>query len=172
VRFSQLHSKNELVLEFDGFIETARIASRHSKFNSHVGRGVDNILATARWTKRVLTASPPATAPAAPSNPSSTTASSPLPTLKFTEDALLDQYIQHTRIVERDPPPHRRSPGLLFVLQNLEDRLDVIHGVATRDNNHAQLSRTKSSPSSGPSSAETGAARQIRLAAPAAAAGR
>ena len=45
VRFSQLHSKNELVLEFDGFIETARIASYDlQKFNSHVGRGVDNIM--------------------------------------------------------------------------------------------------------------------------------
>ena len=31
--------RNELVLEFDGFIETARIASYDlQKFNSHVGR--------------------------------------------------------------------------------------------------------------------------------------
>ncbi len=55
VRFSHLHSKNELVLEFDGFIETARIASYDlQKFNSHVGRAVDTILSTARWTQHVL----------------------------------------------------------------------------------------------------------------------
>jgi hypothetical protein len=31
--------RNELVLEFDGFVETARIASYDlQKFNSHVGR--------------------------------------------------------------------------------------------------------------------------------------
>jgi hypothetical protein len=132
VRFSQLHSKNELVLEFDGFIETARIASYDlQKFNSHVGRGVDNILATARWTKRVLDG--------IAARDGSRGA---LQSLKFTEDALLDQYIQHTRIVEDEI--HRliaEAQALLLVLQNLEDRLDVIHGIATRDNTHAQLSK-------------------------------
>jgi len=144
VRFSQLHSKNELVLEFDGFIETARIASYDlQKFNSHVGRGVDNILATARWTKRVLDGI------AARDGSRGALQSfitdhvlAPFQPLKFTEDALLDQYIQHTRIVEDEI--HRliaEAQALLLVLQNLEDRLDVIHGIATRDNTHAQLSK-------------------------------
>jgi len=144
VRFSQLHSKNELVLEFDGFIETARIASYDlQKFNSHVGRGVDNILATARWTKRVLDgiAARDGSRGALQSFINDRVLA-PFQPLKFTEDALLDQYIQHTRIVEDEI--HRliaEAQALLFVLQNLEDRLDVIHGIATRDNNHAQLSK-------------------------------
>jgi len=144
VRFSQLHSKNELVLEFDGFIETARIASYDlQKFNSHVGRGVDNILATARWTKRVLDgiAARDGSRGALQSFITDRVLA-PFQPLKFTEDALLDQYIQHTRIVEDEI--HRliaEAQALLLVLQNLEDRLDVIHGIATRDNTHAQLSK-------------------------------
>lgn len=146
VRFSQLHSKNELVLEFDGFVETARIASYDlQKFNSHVGRGVDNILATARWTKRVL-------AGIAERDASQGAISSffndrllaPFQPIKFTEDALLDQYLQHTRVVEDEI--NRlvvEAQALLLVLQNLEDRLDVIHGIAVRDNLHAQGGRNE-----------------------------
>ncbi|KAL2039223.1 hypothetical protein N7G274_007891 [Stereocaulon virgatum] len=144
VRFSQLRSKNELVLEFDGFIETARMASYDlQKFNSHIGRGVDNILATARWTKRVLggIAERDASKGAvfwfindrvlAPFQP-----------IKFTEDALLDQYIQHTRVVEDEISRLvTEAQAVLMVLNNLEDRLDVIHGIAVRDNLHAQGSK-------------------------------
>ena len=146
VRFSQLHSKNELVLEFDGFIETARIASYDlQKFNSHVGRGVDNILATARWTKRVLDS-------IAERDESRGALTSffndkllaPFQPIKFTEDALLAQYIQHTRIVEEEINRLvTEAQALLLVLQNLEDRLDVIHGIAVRDNLYAQGSRAE-----------------------------
>jgi hypothetical protein len=42
VRASRLNSKQEMLLEFDGFIDTARSASYDlQKFNSHVGRRVD-----------------------------------------------------------------------------------------------------------------------------------
>ena len=146
VRFSHLHSKNELVLEFDGFIETARIASYDlQKFNSHVGRGVDNILATARWTKRVLDGI------AERDGSQGAIASffndkllAPFQPLKFTEDALLDQYVHHTRVVEEEINRLvMEAQALLLVLQNLEDRLDVIHGIAVRDNLHAQGGRTE-----------------------------
>lgn len=146
VRHSSLRSKNELVLEFDGFIETARIASYDlQKFNSHVGRGVDNILATARWTKRVLDG-------IIDRDSSLGTVTSffankllaPFQPLKFTEDVLLDQYIQHTRMVEEEI--HRliaEAQALLHVLQNLEDRLDVMHGISVRDDIHAQSSKAE-----------------------------
>ena len=146
VRFSQLHSRNELVLEFDGFIETARIASYDlQKFNSHVGRGVDNILATARWTKRVLDGI------AARDASQGALASffndrllAPFQPVKFTEDVLLDQYVQHTRVVEDEINRLvTEAQALLLVLQNLEDRLDVIHGIATRENLHAQGSKAE-----------------------------
>ena len=146
VRFSQLHSKNELVLEFDGFVETARIASYDlQKFNSHVSRGVDNILATARWTKRVLDGM------AERDGSRGLIASffserllAPFQPIRFTEDALLAQYIQHTRAVEEEINRLvMEAQALLLVLQNLEDRLDVIHGIAVRDNLHVQGSRAE-----------------------------
>ena len=146
VRFSQLPSKNELVLEFDGFIETARIASYDlQKFNSHVGRGVDNILATARWTKRVLDGIAERDAShSAIASFITDKLLAPFQPTKNTENILLDQYIQHTRIVEEEVIRLvAEAQALLMVLQNLEDRLDVVHGIAVRDNIQAEGSRVE-----------------------------
>lgn len=144
VRHSALRSRNELVLEFDGFVETARIASYDlQKFSSHVGRSVDNILSTARWTKRVLDG-------IVDLESSRGTISkffghrylAPFQPMRFNEDAVLTNYVTHTRLVEEEI--HRliaEAQALLRVLQNLEDRLDVIHGIAVRDNIHLQNSK-------------------------------
>ncbi|KAL8722700.1 MAG: hypothetical protein Q9225_000867 [Loekoesia sp. 1 TL-2023] len=144
IRYSSLPSKNELVFEFNGFIETAGIASSDlQKFNSHVGRAVDNILATARWTKRVLDG-------VAMEHESRGLIAgffndkllAPFQPLRFTEATILQQYTEHTRLVENEI--NRlidEAQALLGVLRNLDDRLDVIHGVAVRDNLHAQGSK-------------------------------
>ena len=144
VRHSGLRSKNELVLEFDGFIETARIASFDlQKFNSHVGRSVDNILATARWTKRVLDGIADLEGSrGAISAFFNHRILAPFQPTQFTEMTLLDHYVQHTRLVEEEI--HRliaEAQALLHVLQNLEDRLDVIHGIAVRDDIQLQSSK-------------------------------
>lgn len=144
VRFSQLHSRNEMVLEFDGFIETARIASYDlQKFNSHIGRGVDIVLSTARWTERVLDdmALKQSTRGLIPGFISDKLLA-PFQPLRFTESRLLDQYIKHTRVISEEIEQLLvEAQALLMVLQNLEDRLDVIHGIAMRDNIHAQGSK-------------------------------
>jgi hypothetical protein len=144
VRFSQLSSRNELVLEFDGFIETARMASYDlQRFNSHVGRGVDNVLATARWTQRVLDdmALKQSSRGIIPSFINDKILA-PFQPLQFTESKLLDQYIRHTRMVSEEIETLiTEAQALLGVLQNLEDRLEVIHGIAYRDNMHAQVSK-------------------------------
>lgn len=144
LRYSNLPSKSELVFEFDGFIETAGIASNDlQKFDSHVGRAVDNILATARWTKRVLDS-------VALEHGSRGTISAffndkllaPFQPLRFTEALVLQQYTEHTRVVEGEI--NRlidEAQALLGVLRNLDDRLDVIHGIAVRDDLHAQVSK-------------------------------
>ncbi|KAL9132024.1 MAG: hypothetical protein Q9217_000152 [Psora testacea] len=146
VRFSQLHSRNELVLEFDGFIETARMASYDlQKFNSHVGRAIDNILATAKWTKRALDGIAERDASrGAIASFFNDRVLAPFQPLKFTEDALLDQYIQHTHIVENEINRLvAEAQALLLILQNLEDRLDVIHGIAVRDDLHVQGTKSE-----------------------------
>jgi hypothetical protein len=143
VRFSQLSSRNELVLEFDGFIETARIASYDlQKFNSHVGRGVDNVLATARWTQRVLDEMALKQSSRGVISFINDKILAPFQPVQLTEGKLLDQYIEHTRIVSGEIEALViEAQALLGVLQNLEDRLEVIHGIAYRDDMHAQLSK-------------------------------
>ncbi|KAL8850562.1 MAG: hypothetical protein Q9221_004519 [Calogaya cf. arnoldii] len=144
LRYSSLPSRIELVFELDGFIDTASIASNDlQKFNSHVGRAVDNILATARWTKRVLDG-------VALEHESRGSISgffndkllAPFQPIRFTEATVLQQYTEHTRIVESEI--NRlidEAQALLGVLRNLDDRLDVIHGIAVRDDLHAQGSK-------------------------------
>ena len=144
VRHSALRSRNELVLEFDGFVETARIASYDlQKFSSHVGRSVDNILSTARWTKRVLDGIVDLeSSRGAISKVFGHRILAPFQPMRFNEDAVLANYITHTRLVEEEI--HRliaEAQAVLRVLQNLEDRLDVIHGIAVRDNIHLQNSK-------------------------------
>ena len=144
VRHSHLPSRNELGLEFDGFIETARIASFDlQKFNSHVGRGVDSVLATARWTRRVLDGIGMRNAErGAVVSFFNDRLLAPFQPLKFTESSVLEQYILHTRTVEDEIERLiTEAQALLQVLQNLEDRLDIIHGIAIRDRDTAQLSR-------------------------------
>ena len=144
VRHSQLPSRNELGLEFDGFIETARIASFDlQKFNSHVGRGVDSVLATARWTRKVLDGITVRDAErGALVSLFNDRLLAPFQPFKFTENSVLEQYILHTRTVEDEIARLvTEAQALLQVLQNLEDRLDIIHGIAIRDRDTAQLSR-------------------------------
>ena len=144
LRYSNLPSKTELVFELDGFIDTAAIASNDlQRFNSHVGRAVDNILATARWTKRVLDG----VALDHESRGSllgffNDRLLAPFQPIRFTEETVLQQYTEHTRIVESEI--NRlidEAQAVLSVLRNLDDRLDVIHGIAVRDDLHAQGSK-------------------------------
>ncbi|KAL8693497.1 MAG: hypothetical protein Q9218_001686 [Villophora microphyllina] len=144
IRYSNLPSKSELEFEFKGFIETAGIASADlQKFNSHVGRAVDNILATARWTKRVLdgVATDHSSRGLIPSFISNSLLA-PFQPVPFTEATVLQQYTAHTRAVEGEIN-HLidEAQALLMVLRNLDDRLDVIHGISVRDNLHAQGSK-------------------------------
>lgn len=144
VKYSQLHFKNELVHEFDGFIETARMASYNlQKFNSHVGRSVDSVLATAKWTTRVIEGiAERDSSRGAVASFISDKLLAPFQPLKFTEDAILDQYMQHTRTVEEEIKRLiDEALALLMVLQNLDNRLDVIHGISIRGNQQAQVSK-------------------------------
>ncbi|KAL9010888.1 MAG: hypothetical protein Q9173_004221 [Seirophora scorigena] len=144
LRYSSLPSKNELIFEFNGFIETASIASNDlQKFNSHVGRAVDNILATARWTKRVLEGITVEQDSRGVFNTFfNDKLLAPFQPMRFSEARVLQQYTKHTRAVESEINRLiEEAQSLLSVLRNLDDRLDVIHGVAVRDDFHAQGSK-------------------------------
>ncbi|RMZ90492.1 hypothetical protein DV736_g2282, partial [Chaetothyriales sp. CBS 134916] len=157
VRFSSLPARNELVLEFDDFIDTARTASYDlQKFNSHVGRTIDIVLSTARWTERVLDDMalqeqqqdiPPSSSSLisylsgllSPFHPLTTTTTTPT---GFTHARLLETYITHTRIIsDQLGNLITQASALLLTLQSLEDRLDLIHAIALQSQHSTQLSR-------------------------------
>lgn len=105
-----------------------------------MGRAVDSVIATTRWTTRVLDGIQERDASRGAVNAFiNDKLLAPFQPVKFTESILLDQYIQHTRIVEEEINKLiTEAQALLLVLNNLEDRLEVIHGVATREDMHAK----------------------------------
>jgi hypothetical protein len=105
-----------------------------------VGRAVDNVIATTRWTTRVLDGIQERDAGRGSINAFiNDNVLAIFQPIRFTEGILLDQYIQHTHIVEEEINKLiAEAQALLMVLNNLEDRLEVIHGIATRDGMHAK----------------------------------
>jgi len=137
VLYSNLPSKHELVLEFEGFVETARLASADlTRFNSRIGRAVDHIISTNKHTLQVLDGW------AIEASSRSRFLPSWWSTNTVTEPLLLQQYLRHTSVIEDQI--HAlilEAQALLAILQNLDDRLDVIHGIVTRDGVHIQGDR-------------------------------
>jgi hypothetical protein len=103
------------------------------------------VIATTRWTTRVLDGIQERDASRGSINAFiNDKLLAPFQAVKFTESILLDQYIQHTRLVEEEI--HKlilEAQALLQVLNNIEDRLDLIHGIATRDDVHARTLRSE-----------------------------
>lgn len=146
VRFSTLPARNEMMMEFDGFIDTSRTASNDlQRYNSHIGRAVDNVLATTRWTKRVLAAvAQNEASKSALQSLMVDAASWVFGTTPFTETAVLDQYIRHARTVEEEINRLiTEAQALLLLLTGMEDRLDVINGIVTRETHEAVSSKAE-----------------------------
>lgn len=136
VKYSTLPSRRELDNEFDYFILTAREASQDlARYNSHIGAAMDRVIATNQWTMNVLEG--------ISENEASTGAvhkalsaltrsfSAPPPTL---QERIFDQYIQHvSKNKDEIDTLIARASALLWILNNLEDRLSTIHAIALND---------------------------------------
>lgn len=133
VQFSSLPSRNELVFEFGGFIETARQASGDlTRFNSRIGRAIDNVLNTNRWTLQVIDGV--AERDAARGAVGRMLDLTPFYSPRVTEELVFEQYLKHTAAIEEQIAELIiEAQALLAILQNLDDRLDVIHSITTRD---------------------------------------
>ena len=143
VRYSTLKSKNELMLEFDAFINAASQASWDLEtFNSHIGRTVDRIMLTAQWTQRTLDqiSSPNATRGLIGKAVDALMA--PFQPVKYTEDTVLDLYIKHSDEVQQEIGDLLTEAQAVFsLLRSLEDTIDAIHGVTARDTYYTNLGR-------------------------------
>ncbi|EHK96204.1 hypothetical protein M7I_8112 [Glarea lozoyensis 74030] len=102
--------------------------------SNHVGRAVDSVIATTRWTSRVLDG-----LQEQPHNRGALSGFvndyvvAPFQPRKFTEGVLLDQYITHAQKVEVEISRLiDEAQALLRILVDLENRLDDIHGISTQ----------------------------------------
>ena len=143
VRYSQLRSRNELGFEFNRFIDVASQASWDLEtFNSHVGRTVDKVLLTARWTQRALDDIAGLNNTRGPIGDLVSKLLTPFQPIRFTEDVILDQYIKHSDAVQYEISDLLSEAQAVFVLlRSLEQTMDSIHGIAVRDAQYAETSR-------------------------------
>lgn len=102
VKFSDLPNRNELVNEFDQYIETIRqVADDLQIFNTHVGSAVDSVVSINRWTSRFID-SVEASREANDNLVSRWITGwlfAPFQPAVFDERALLDKYVEHTALV-------------------------------------------------------------------------
>ncbi|KAF4975864.1 hypothetical protein FZEAL_7405 [Fusarium zealandicum] len=152
VRHSDLQARDELLLEFDGYVDTARqTASDLQKFNTHVGSAVDAVISINRWTSRYIdTLAPDA------QDDSSLSSSSPViswaswlfhpfqptPENVFNERVLLDKYIEHTALVgDRISTLILEAQAVLRLLTKAEDHLALIYDISSRSSADAASRR-------------------------------
>ncbi|KAL1304301.1 hypothetical protein AAFC00_000705 [Neodothiora populina] len=138
VEHSKLPSRNELVFEFTGFIDTARQASKDlSRYNTRIGRGVDKILTTNKWTLQVISgvADDEAHRGSISRLMSNINIFTPfLPAQQMTQELLVEQYLRHTATIQTEIEALIiEAEALLIVLDNLDNRLQLIGDIAVRD---------------------------------------
>ena len=103
-------------------------------FNVHVGGTVDRVLITNRWTIRVIDDLALRESQKGAIEEFRERALSIFKPVKYTEKALLNQYIRHTHAVtEQIQRILEEAKNLRKVLTNLENRLDNIYGIMTSD---------------------------------------
>ncbi|KAI3530659.1 uncharacterized protein CCOS01_06785 [Colletotrichum costaricense] len=146
VRYSELPQRDELVYEFNEYIDTARLtASDLQKFNVHVGSAVDSVISINRWTSRYLdTLSASETTDVGLVSQWSSWLFYPFtPTVTpFSERTLLDKYIEHTALVsDRISSLIVEAQGVLLLLTKAEENLNQIYEIVTRSSNSVKSRR-------------------------------
>ena len=135
VRVSQLPSKNELVLELESFDESANDASsRLGSFSSSIGRAVDKIITTNRWTLRKLDSIANSDSERGLIERFKNNIMSPFKPRVTRYDEIMDQYLKHTDVVEEQITDLiLEAQALVKALQMLDNQLDAIAFITKRD---------------------------------------
>ncbi|KAF2091155.1 hypothetical protein K490DRAFT_23481, partial [Saccharata proteae CBS 121410] len=134
VRHSTLPSKASLLGEMNNFVEGAKLASSGLiRFNNRIGGAVDDILAINRRTLSRISE-------IASTQPSNTALLSRLyaavtvPIPDTPRQQLVKQYLTHTEVIESKVSKLiLEAHTMLSLLDNLDDNMDQIHSIATRD---------------------------------------
>lgn len=148
VRHSSLISKEELILEFDGFIDTAQTAtSSLQRFNTRVSSTVDWVISITRWTSRNLEPFGQEPRPDGSSGGRITGylgawtdwLFSPFQPTLLSEQYLLDRYIEHTELVsDKVGQLIGEARAVLHTLARAEEHLDAVYSFVTRTHKTVQ----------------------------------
>ncbi|KAI1818265.1 hypothetical protein GGS20DRAFT_529261 [Poronia punctata] len=138
VKHSELPARNELVLEFDGYINSIhQTTSDLQVFNTHVGSAVDSVININRWTSRYIDSV--AEKREERNNFLSRTVDwllSPFQPVVFEERFLLDKYIEHTAYVsDKIADLILEAQAILRLLSQAEDHMQHINEHVVRSSN-------------------------------------
>jgi len=140
VKYSSLQSKEELVLEFDGFIDTAKGASNDlQRFNTHVGSAVDSVISINRWTSRYIDGLAHERESHGLLSDWTGWIFTPFQPAVFSERNLLDKYVEHTALVsDKIGDLIVEAQAVLRQLSQAEDHLGIIYDFVTRTQKSVQ----------------------------------
>ncbi|OTA97033.1 hypothetical protein M434DRAFT_392212 [Hypoxylon sp. CO27-5] len=146
VKFSQLPTRNELVHEFDIYIDVIRVSANDLQmFNTHVGSAVDSVISINRWTSRYIDSI--ASNKEANDNIFSRISNwlfSPFQLSVFDERALLDKYIEHTALVsDKIANLILEAQAILQQLNQAENSLEQINEQVVRTGNVVKEKQTE-----------------------------
>lgn len=109
-----------------------------TKFNGHVGRAVDNILAMSKYTLRVLDGFQIEQESRGAIGQFWEGILAPFQPIKFTEDLLFNQFIDYTKTIEDEISNLLvEAEDIQMQLNLMESSTDIIGGIAYRDEKHA-----------------------------------
>lgn len=125
-----LPARDELLYEFDGYIDSMRDTSNDLlSFNTHVGSAVDSVISINRWTSRYIDSI--SADRAAHDNTLSRWTDwmfSPFQPAVFDERMLLDKYVEHTALVsDKIANLIIEAQGVLRILNQAENHLQLIN---------------------------------------------
>ncbi|KAI0169129.1 hypothetical protein GGR52DRAFT_553831 [Hypoxylon sp. FL1284] len=146
VRYSDLPTREEMVHEFDNYIDSIRTSANDlTMFNTHVGSAVDSVISINRWTSRFIDSI--AANREAENNVLSRVggwAFAPFRGSAPDERALLDKYVEHTSLVsDRIGALILEAQAILRQLGQAEGNLALIHEHAVRTGNAVEAKRSE-----------------------------
>ncbi|KAJ8117019.1 hypothetical protein ONZ43_g4304 [Nemania bipapillata] len=144
IKYSELPGREELVFEFDGYVETTRkIIDDLQSFNTHIGGAVDSIVGMNRWTSRNIDSF--VARQEAQNGALSRGLRWMLATFQpvaFDERGILDHYIEHSAFVlEKIEILIQEAQAILRLLSHADDHLERIHDYVVRSDNAVQKER-------------------------------
>ncbi|KAK4128120.1 hypothetical protein N657DRAFT_638528 [Parathielavia appendiculata] len=151
VRYSTVQSKEELLLEFDGFIDTIGTVSRDlQKFNARTGSAIDWVISMNRWTSRHLDSLEGSKSSDGDhgagilNGPWVNRLFSPFQPAVFTERQLVDTYIEHATLVsDKISKLIEEAQGVLHTLSKAGEHMDAIYDFVARTERSVRVRRAE-----------------------------